>query len=368
MDFDWPGDDDPARIEIRAWLARHPSPTAEQLAADGWTAPHWPAPWGRGAAPLEQVVIAEELKAAGVRFAENPIGMGWAGPTLLVGGTEEQKARWLPGILNQSEIWCQLFSEPDAGSDLASLRTSAVRDGDEWVVTGRKVWTSMGHIARWAILIARTGEGERRQDGLSYFVCPMDAPGIEVRPIVEMTGIHLFNEVTLDEVRIPADHLIGDEGRGWALAKVTLANERVSLSTGGALWGRGPSLSDLLATIPAPLDSLTRQRCAELWIEAEILRLIRLRTVTALAAGKTPGPESSLRKMLADVHGQRLMVLAKDAAGSGGMLTDVGPWNSPVDLWHYGFLFAPALTIGGGTTEVQKNVIAERVLGLPSDN
>jgi alkylation response protein AidB-like acyl-CoA dehydrogenase len=196
----------------------------------------------------------------------------------------------------------------------------------------------------------------------------MDSPGITVRPIVEMTGVHLFNEVFLDEVRIPAENRVGDENRGWALAKVTLGNERVSLSGEGALWGRGPTAEDLLELARKAggvSDPHLRQRLAQLHIEAEVLRLIRLRTVTAAVKGRQPGPEASVRKALADEHGQHIMALAKDLAGAHGMVGGTGPLGSTDAQWSYGYLFAPALTIGGGTSEVQRNIIAERLLGLP---
>ena len=370
MDFDLPPDDDPGRLEVRRWLAEHPRPTSRQLADAGYVAPHWPRPYGLDADPITQIVIDDELPRAGVSRPTNPIGFGWAGPTLLHAGTEEQKARYLPPLLAGEEIWCQLFSEPGAGSDLAGLSTRAVRDGDEWVVNGQKIWTSLGHAARFGILIARTDPEAPKHQGISYFVCPMDLPGIEVRPIIEMTGAHTFNEVFFTDVRLPADCLVGEEHRGWTLAKVTLGNERVSLSSGGALWGRGPEASDLLDVVRAAggcTDPLVRQELAQLHIEAEILRLIRLRTVTAAIKGRAPGPEASIRKVLADEHGQRIMGLAKDLSGPGGMLADHGPLGSEPALWHYGFLFSPALTVGGGTGEVQRNIISERVLGLPHD-
>src|SRR5690606_5129886 len=240
-----PRADVPRRLGIRGWLAEHPSPTGRELAEAGLVAPHWPRPWGLDADPIHQLVIDDELRRAGVKRPVNMIGIGWAGPTLLIAGTEEQKKRYLMPLLAGEEIWCQLFSEPGAGSDLASLSTRAVRDGDEWVVTGQKVWTSLAQMARFGILIARTDPEAERHRGISYFICPMDAPGVTIRPIIEMTGAHTFNEVFLDEVRLPAANLVGREGQGWELAKVTLANERVSLSSGGALWGLGPSAADL---------------------------------------------------------------------------------------------------------------------------
>jgi alkylation response protein AidB-like acyl-CoA dehydrogenase len=238
------------------------------------------------------------------------------------------------------------------------------------VVNGQKVWTSYAHIARFGILIARTDPDASKHRGISYFICPMDLPGITVRPIVEMTGAHNFNEVFLDEVRLPAENLVGDENEGWSLAKVTLANERVSLSGEGALWGRGPTASDLVDLVRSTggcQDPVLRQRLAQLLIEAETLRMTRLRTVAATVAGREPGPEASVRKALADDHGKHVMELAKDLAGAWGMLAGTGPRRTAEPVWSYGFLFSPALTIGGGTAEVQRNIIGERVLGLPHE-
>ncbi len=370
MDFDLPLDDDPRRRAVRDWLADHPNPTGRQLAEAGLVAPHWPKPYGLDADPVHQLVIDDELRNTQVRRPVNPIGIGWAGPTLLHAGTEDQQRRYLPPLLAGDDIWCQLFSEPDAGSDLASLSTRAERDGDEWVVTGQKIWTSLAHVARYGILIARTDPHVPKHRGISYFVCPMDAPGITVRPIVEMTGAHMFNEVFLDGVRLPAGNLVGAEGQGWDLAKVTLANERVSLSSGGALWGQGPSAGDLVELVRSRggvTDPVLRDRLARLHTEAEVLRLVRLRTISAQVRGEAPGPEASIRKVLADEHGQRVFRLAKDLAGPAGMLTEAGPLGAPAGLWHYGFLFAPALTVGGGTGEVQRNIVAERALGLPHE-
>ena len=298
------------------------------------------------------------------------IGIGWAGPTIVHAGTPEQQARYLPKLLSGEEIWCQLFSEPGAGSDLASLGTRAVRDGDEWVVNGQKIWTSLAQHAAYGILIARTNPDVGKHHGITYFLCPMDTPGIEIRPIIEMTGGHTFNEVFFTDVRLPANSVVGEVDRGGELAKVTLGNERVSLSSGGALWGMGPNGADLLDLIRAAggvTDPLLRQRLARLHTTEEILRLIRLRTVSARIRGEQPGPEASIRKVLADEHGQAIMAMAKDLAGAGGMLADVGPTGGHDTFWPFGFLFAPALTVGGGTGDVQRNILAERVLGLPHD-
>ena len=370
MDFELPDHADPRRQAVRTWLAANPSPSGRQLAEAGYVAPHWPTPWGLEADPMHQLIIDEELSAAGVRRPMNPIGIGWAGPTIVHAGTEAQKDRYLMPLLAGEELWCQLFSEPQAGSDLAGLGTRAVRDGDEYVVNGQKIWTSLAQWARFGILIARTDPDAPKHQGVSYFVCPMDLPGIEIRPIIEMTGGHTFNEVFFTDVRLPADNLVGVENRGWELAKVTLGNERVSLSSGGALWGNGPAAEDLLGLVRGRggvTDASLRQRLAQLYIEAEVLRLIRLRTISARIKGQPPGAEASIRKAMADEHGQHIMELAKDLAGAAGMLADAGPLGAPADMWAHGFLFAPALTVGGGTSVVQRNIIAERVLGLPHD-
>ena len=341
------------------------------LARSGYVAPHWPAPWGLDADPNEQLAIDEVMRELGVPRPLNPIGIGWAGPTLLVAGTEEQQGQWLPGILDGSEIWCQLFSEPEAGSDLASLQTRAARDGEEYVVNGQKVWTTLAHVARFGILLARTNPDAAPQEGITYFVVDMRAPGIEVRPLVQMTGTHEFNEVFFTDARVPAANVVGVEHDGWRLAKVTLGNERVSLSGEGALWGRGPTATDVIDLVRAhggSDDPLVRQQLAHLYIEAETLRLIRLRTLSARLRGLEPGPEASVRKAISDEHGQHVMALAKSLAGTHGLLTDYGPYaEADGGMWNYGYLYSCALTIGGGTSEVQRNILGEKVLGLPRE-
>jgi alkylation response protein AidB-like acyl-CoA dehydrogenase len=378
VDLALPGDDHPARVAVRSWLAAHPDPSPRQLAESGYVAPHWPPPWGLGADAVDQLVIDEELRRAGVRRPFNQIGIGWAGPTLIHAGTEAQKERYLLPLLAGEEVWCQLFSEPGAGSDLAGLSTRAERDGDEWVVRGQKVWTSFAHISALGILLARTDVEAPKHRGISYFICPMDAPGVSVRPIVDMTGDHAFNEVFLDDVRLSTDHLVGAENEGWALAKVTLGNERVSLSGEGSLWGQGPTAADLVDVVRRAggvTDPRLRQELARVWGEGEVLRLIRLRTVSAAMSGRAPGPEASVRKALADEHGQRVMEMAMRLAGTRALLAGAGPseagadgaFSWPEEVWAKGYLFSRALTIGGGTAEVQRNIVAERVLGLPHD-
>jgi alkylation response protein AidB-like acyl-CoA dehydrogenase len=376
LTFELPPEAESYRGGIRAFLTEHapggkyPADWNRRLADHGYVTPHWPRPWGRDASPIEQLVIDEELKRALAPRPMNPIGIGWAGPTLLVAGTPEQQQRYLPGLLDGSEIWCQLFSEPEAGSDLASLRTSAVRDGDEYVLNGQKIWTTLAQLARYGILLARTDPDAEPHKGISYFVLDMKSPGITIRPIKQMDHDAMFNEVFFDNVRIPAADIVGTENDGWRLAKVTLGNERVSLSGEGALWGIGPTAHDVLDLVRANgtvTDPVLRQRLAALYIESEVLRLIRLRTVSAKVQGLEPGPEASVRKALADEHGQHVMATAVELAGSGGMLLDQGPFGADTPMWAKGYLYSRALTIGGGTSEVQRNILAERILGLPRD-
>jgi alkylation response protein AidB-like acyl-CoA dehydrogenase len=350
---------------------RYPPDWNRRLAAAGFVAPHWPEPWGVDAGPSDQLELDEIGKELRLPRPVNPIGIGWAGPTLLVAGTAEQQQRWLPGLLDGSELWCQLFSEPGAGSDLSSLATRAELDGDEYVVNGQKVWTTLAHWARWGILLARTDPDAEPHRGITYFVVDMQSPGIEVRPIVQITGTHEFNEVYFTDVRVPAANVVGDVHDGWRLAKVTLGNERVSLSGEGALWGRGPTANDVLQLVRdhgGTQDALLRQRLAQLFIASEVLRLIRLRTVSARVRGLEPGPEASVRKALADEHGQQVMETAMALAGTYGLCADRGPYGEPDDSgWQYGYMYARALTIGGGTSEVQRNILGEKVLGLPRE-
>ena len=373
MDELLPPDDDPRRQQVRQWIADHPVPTNQELAESGYVAPHWPAPYGLGADPVHQLIIDDELARAGIARPSNQIGIGWAAPTIIYAGTQEQKDRYVMPALSAEEIWCQLFSEPGAGSDLASLSTRAVRDGDEWVINGQKVWTTGAHYSKFGILIARTNPDAPKHKGITYFICPMDTPGIEIRTIRNIAGAESFNEVFFTDVRLPHDCVVGQVDEGWRLAKVTLGNERVSLSTGGVLWGNGPTALDVVAEAQKLeiSDPVMRQRIAKIYIEHVVLEIIRMRTLTARMRGAQPGPEASIRKIMADEHGQKVMEVARDVIGADAMLIGlddaVGGKNIRSKSWYSGYMFARALTIGGGTGEVQRNILGERVLGLPSE-
>jgi alkylation response protein AidB-like acyl-CoA dehydrogenase len=367
VDVDLPAEDDPRRLEVRRWFEDNPSPAPRDLVDAGYVVPHWPRPYGLDADPALQLIIEGEMRRAGVSKPMNPIGIGHCGPIIVALGNDEQKHRYLLPMLAGEELWCQLFSEPGAGSDLANLSTRAERDGDIYRVNGQKIWTSLADHAKFGILIARTRNDVSKHRGISYFIISMDLPGIEVRPIRNMTGESGFNEVFFTDVRVPAENLIGEENLGWGMAKSTLANERVSLSTGGGLqWGYGPSARDLVAYFRdnGGLDDVVaRQEVVGAFIDGEILRYHRMRMISA-AVNKLPGPDASLRKALADPHGKRVFTLAKNLMGASGMLTENHNLGAQ---WDRGFLFSPALTVGGGTSEVLHNIIAERLLGLPHD-
>ena len=373
MDELLPGENDPRRQKVRQWIVDHPAATHRELAESGYVAPHWPQPYGLGADALHQLIIDEEFARARMSRPSNQIGIGWAAPTIIFAGTQEQKDRYVMPALAAEEIWCQLFSEPGAGSDLAGLSTRAVRDGDEWVVNGQKVWTTGAHYSQFGILIARTDPDVAKHKGITYFICPMDLPGIEIRTIRNIAGADSFNEVFFTDVRLPHANVVGEVNDGWRLAKVTLGNERVSLSTGGVLWGNGPTALDVIeeAKTLGVHDPVLRQRLAAAHIEHTVLEIIRMRTLTARLRGTQPGPEASIRKIMADEHGQRVMELARDIIGADALLIgqddSEGGKNIRSKSWYSGYMFSKALTIGGGTGEVQRNILGERVLGLPSE-
>jgi len=368
-----PGDDDPRRVAVREWISQHSNPSAEELALAGYVAPHWPRPYGLGADALNQLIIDQELQRANISRPSNPIGIGWAGPTILFAGTIEQQQKYLPNLLSGAEYWCQLFSEPESGSDLASLRTRAELDGDEWVINGQKIWTSGAQDAKFGILLARTNPEAPKHNGITYFICPMGSPGIEIRPIKSMAGAKSFNEVFFTDVRITTANVVGEVNDGWRLAKVTLGNERVSLSTGGVLWGYGPTALDVIELVRemgGVKNQVMRQKIARIYTEHVLLEIIRMRTLTQRLRGAQPGPESSIRKIIADEHGQHVMSLARELIGADALLTGVTSEPKKTlhnHAWYSGYMFSQALTIGGGTGEVQRNILGERVLGLPHE-
>jgi alkylation response protein AidB-like acyl-CoA dehydrogenase len=363
------------RDELRAWIAaNHPGPEPEgdvagfefrrawqrRLHEDDWAGVSWPKDYGgRGATLVEQAIYNEELARAQAPSTANVLGLAMGGPTVIAHGTEEQKRRYLEPILSADEIWCQGFSEPEAGSDLASLKTRAVRDGDEWVVTGQKVWTTLAHHAKWCMLVARTDQDAPRHKGLTYFLMDMEQDAIQVRPLRQITGEAEFNELFIEEARIPHENILGGEGNGWAVAITTLMHERATLAFGLQIRVK-ITLSELLAEAResgAAEDPVIRDRLAQLYIESEVLRLNALRGLSAIMRTGVPGPEGSLGKwQWADVN-QALTELALELRGERAVLDD--------DRWTYRFLRARANSIEGGTTEILKNIVAERVLGLP---
>ncbi|MEU6849716.1 acyl-CoA dehydrogenase family protein [Actinacidiphila alni] len=333
---------------------------------------------GLGLARTEQAVVDAELAAAGAPDNDPRrigIGLGMAAPTILRYGTEEQKSRFLRPLWTGEEVWCQLFSEPGAGSDLAGLRTRAVRDGDDWVVDGQKVWTSSAHNARWAILIARTDPDVPKHHGITYFVCDMTDPGVEVRPLRQITGEAEFNEVFLSGVRIPDAHRLGEVGDGWRVAQTTLMNERVAIGSGHAVPREGGMIGTVAATWRERPELRTPElhdRLMRLWVEAEVARLTGERVRQQLAHG-APGPEGSGLKLAFARLNQQISGLEVELLGEDGLR--YGDWTMVrpqiVDFYGrdagYRYLRAKGNSIEGGTSEILRNIVAERVLGLPSE-
>ncbi len=337
-----------------------------RLAEAGYIAPHWPRPWGRGAGPVEQLVIDDELEKAHLRRPHLQVG-AWALPTIIAYGTPAQQEWWVrPSILGELS-WCQMFSEPGAGSDLASLSTKAIKVEGGWRLSGQKVWTSMAGQADLAICLARTDPSAPKHEGITYFVLDMGSEGIEVRPLRELTGAAMFNEVFLSDVFVPDDCVIGEVDGGWRLARTTLANERVSMSSGSSFGGGVEGLLELVST----RDSQTAQgeaspvvidQVGALVAEAQALALLGHRATLRTLSGVDPGPESSVRKLVGVEHEQRVQELGLALLGSEGCTIE-----GDAARWTFGFLANRCLTIAGGTSEVQRNLIAERLLGLPRD-
>jgi alkylation response protein AidB-like acyl-CoA dehydrogenase len=348
------------RAELEAAAALDPDARRVHLAEHGYSAPHLPKPWGKGADAVAQLVIAEELDAAGLRPHDMVIG-NWVVPTLVQYGSPEQLERFVPPSLRGDIVWCQLFSEPGAGSDLAGLRTRAEKVDGGWKVNGQKVWTSMAREADIGILLARTDQDVPKHKGISYFLLDMSSPGIDVRPLRELTGEALFNEVFLDDVFIPDEMLVAGPGDGWRLARTTLVNERVALSQGSSLGVGGETLLSL-AQQDGALDAHRLGQLGKLLCDAQSGALFGLRNTIRQVAGGQPGAESSVAKLAGVAHNQELWEIAMEWQGAEA-LYDAADRGTPT--WW--FLNSRNLSIAGGTTDVQLNIIGERILGLPRD-
>jgi alkylation response protein AidB-like acyl-CoA dehydrogenase len=336
-----------------------------ELYRGGWAGITWPKEaGGRGGTPIEAALFAEEQSRFGVSNGAFAVGIGMAGPTIIGHGTEEQKRRYVDAMLRGDEVWCQLFSEPGAGSDLASLATRAVRDGDTWIVNGQKVWTSGARQSDRAILLARTDPDQPKHRGITFFVVDMKTPGIDVRPLRQINGGYHFNEVFLTDVAVPHDNVIGAVNDGWRVTMTTLMNER-TLIGGGSHGMTARDVMRLARERGVADDPRLRQKLVELYIRGETLRFLGYRTRSDMAAGRPPGPESSVAKLINGKRGSDLSELALEVLGAGGMLAD---HDGPDDgFWTSSMLSSRASRIGGGTDEVQRNILAEHVLGLPRE-
>jgi alkylation response protein AidB-like acyl-CoA dehydrogenase len=344
---------------LRSWQAR--------LAAGRWVGVAWPEPYGgRGAGPVEHFIVQEELARARAPEMVGRIGINLAGPTLLAHGTEEQKARWLPRILAADDLWCQLFSEPGAGSDLASVTTRASAVDGGWLLNGQKVWTSYAQFADWGVCLARTDPDAPKHRGISYLVVDMHAPGVEVRPLVQLTGEAEFNEVFLSDVFVPTDQLVGPLNEGWRVANSTLSHER----------GTNPrqlvihiqlleELLRLASTTGAWDDRRLRRRLAQAYVEVRLFQLHNLRSISRLAKGQEPGPEGSALKLYWSEMSKRMHDTALAVVGPSAPLWKGAASNPGDGQWQRSWLYYQASSIWAGTNEIQRNIIGERVLGLP---
>jgi acyl-CoA dehydrogenase len=393
MDFDDTPDEAQFRAECRAWLDKHarlravgedvdyaprdPKVIAASQAwqakkADaGWACITWPKEYGgRGATAIQNVIWNQEEARYDTPPSLFGIGQGMLGPTIMAHGTDAQKQRYLRPMLRGEEIWCQLFSEPAAGSDLGGLRTRAERDGDEWVLNGQKIWTTGAHYSKWGMIVARSDPRAVKHKGITYFVVDMHAPGVEVRPIKQMNGHASFNEVFFTDARVPHANIIGREHEGWRGAITTLMNERASIGAGGG----GGGVDELIALArrvtldgrPALEDSSVRQRIARFYIRSKGVRYAGLRTLTALSRGQTPGPESSIGKLVGAPLRQEIAAFALELEGAAGVIDDETHGAGSAS-WLQMYLRSPGMRIAGGTDEILRNIVAERVLGLPSE-
>ena len=376
MDLTFSPEETEFRDQLRAWLrANHPgeSPVGTEdeefawrcdwqrrLNDGGWAGVHWPREYGgRGASMTQSAIFFEELGAAQAPLPANALGLLLGGPTLMFWGSDAQKERYLQPILSADEIWCQGFSEPEAGSDLAALKTTAVRDGDEWVVNGQKVWTSAAQWSKWCMLVARTDSDQPKHKGLTYFLMDMEQEGVNVRPLKQMTGGSEFNEMFLEGARIPHDNIVGGEGNGWKVAMTTLMNERSGLAF--FLQVRSRQLLERVFRFAEETgqidDPVVTDKLAALHVRAEVLRLTSYRGLTMVERYGQPGPESSLTKLMWSSLNQDLTQFAADLVGPEAVTEGT--------QWSYELMRARGNTIEGGTSEILKNIVAERVLGLP---
>jgi alkylation response protein AidB-like acyl-CoA dehydrogenase len=393
MDFSFSPEEERFRQELREWLRNNLPPGwgttfnmprgegrltflrdwQRQMHSGGYLGLSWPKEYGgRGASMIELAIFNEEMARVEAPGPLNVLGLSMAGPTIIAHGTEEQKKRYLPKILNCEEIWCQGFSEPGSGSDVASIRTKAELRGDEFVVNGQKVWTSLAHLADWCMLLVRTDPEVPKHRGMSYILVDMKSPGITVRPLRQMTGESEFNEVFFEDVRIPRANLVGELNNGWGVALTTLMNERGTASFG--TQARFRIVYDNLVTLakkstvsgrPAAQDPLVRQQLAQHLIDVEILKYNCFRNFTRLLRGGTPGPEGSILKLWWSELNQRMQETALTLQGPYNQLLRDSLWAVESGRWQHNFLRSRANTIEAGTSEIQRNIIAERVLHLP---
>ena len=394
MDFRLTAAEDAFRADVRRWLdaalpqffavpaQREPRTAAERIAASkawqrtlfdgGWAGITWPrSHGGRGASIVEQLIFSEECAAAGAPDSINlAVALGLTGPTLMACGTGQQQAQFLPRILRGDDIWCQGFSEPNAGSDLAGLRTRGIVEGDTIAVTGQKIWTSFAQYADWCILVVRTDPSAGRHRGLTFLLVDMKSPGITIRPLVEMTGEAWFNEVFFDDVKVPRANVVGEIDRGWDVVITTLAHERGGAAPHARLRRELRGLLALAQSRPrhdatAVADPRVRQQLAQLAVEVQIARLTAYRNITVLQRTGKPGPEGSILKLFWSELEQRLMDTACALLGPYAALAGDETRGVDHNLWTRELLWTRSATIYAGTSEVQRNIIAQRVLGLP---
>lgn len=384
MDFGFSPEDEAFRREMREFLATHeagPSPgdRASRLAwqrefqamlyDEGYAAPSWPKEWGGMDLPLTRQLIYYEEMVLAHAPAPPTTNVNIVGPTILLHGSQQQKERYLRPMLRAEELWCQGFSEPDAGSDLPSLRTTAVRDGDEYVVNGQKIWTSGGPISDWIYALVRTGPPDSREHGISYLLIDLETPGVDVRPIRDMSDRKHFSEVFFDGVRVPVANRVGEENGGWAIARTSLGHERSTAFVATQVRYRRivDELVALARETGAARDPLIRQALARVETDVRLLGLNGLRVLSDVLRGGEPGPASSVTRLFHGEFERRLHEVALDVIGSRALLGPKAPESAERGRWVWGFLRTRASTIGAGTAEIQRNTVAERVLGLPRD-